>query len=154
MKSKKALLYKIGTIVLLLAIAGTMFVIGRGHTVYFDNKTLELNGKTYKYAYKVVAYQNGEEIAKLFKRERGMATVIGQKFRMDIEVTNEKGNEPVKQTIELSLPYNIDGIVINLPAYLAGEGPEVYMSEFVPMTEEAPAEEEEVITDEFGLTDV
>ena len=43
---KRTLFFRIGAIVILLAIAAVMMVIGRGHTVYFDNKKLEYNGET------------------------------------------------------------------------------------------------------------
>ena len=45
MNKKRALLFQIGTIVILLAICAVMMVIGRGHTVYLDNKPLEYEGK-------------------------------------------------------------------------------------------------------------
>ena len=32
-----------------------MMVIGRGHTVYIDNKSIDYNGQTYTTPYKVVA---------------------------------------------------------------------------------------------------
>ena len=38
-------------VLVLVAVAAAMMVIGRGHTVYFDNKTLEdYQGQTYKAA--------------------------------------------------------------------------------------------------------
>ena len=52
--------------------------------------------------------------------------------------------------VTLELPYNMDGIVINLPAYLAGLPKDAYMSEFVQVAEPVSEEEEEVTTDEFG----
>ena len=44
---KRTLFFRIGAIVILLAIAAVMMVIGRGHTVYFDNKKLEYNDLRY-----------------------------------------------------------------------------------------------------------
>ena len=40
MKKKQNLLYPILAVLVLVIIAAVMMVIGRGHTVYFDNKTL------------------------------------------------------------------------------------------------------------------
>ena len=34
---KRTLFFRLGAIAILLAIAAVMMVIGRGHTVYFDN---------------------------------------------------------------------------------------------------------------------
>ena len=42
MRAKRTILFRIGAILLLLVIAGIMMVIGRGHTVYIDNKSLSL----------------------------------------------------------------------------------------------------------------
>ena len=68
---------------ILVGIGGVMMVIGRGHTVYFDNKSLDYEGKTCESPYKIEIYQgdnaDGEAVAKLYDGERGSATQIGQK---------------------------------------------------------------------------
>lgn len=146
----KTWLYRIGALVILLAICVVMFIIGRGHTIYLDNKTIEYNGEEITALHKITVNVNGERIAKLSKKDRGMATCMGQKFEMELVVVKEKGDDEVTIPVTLTLPYNMDGIVINLPAYLEGLPEEAYLSEFVSIatTEE---EEEEVVTDEFGV---
>ncbi|MBQ8160636.1 MAG: hypothetical protein IJ083_07765 [Clostridia bacterium] len=146
---------RILTLVVLIAIAAWMFVIGRGHTVYFDNKTLELeNGESIGTLQRVDVYVNGNRVARLAKRERGMATWIGQNFKMTLEITKEKGDEPYTQEVAIDLPYSLDGIVVNLPGYLAGRSQDEWMSEFVPVASSTTEEDEEIITDEFGLGDM
>ena len=54
--NKRRLLFRLGAVAILIAIAACMMVIGRGHTVYIDNKTLEYNGETYKTPYRVNVY--------------------------------------------------------------------------------------------------
>lgn len=145
MKSKRMMLFRLGTILLLLIIAGIMMVIGRGHTVYVDNKSLEYNGQTYETPYRIDVYVDGERVAKLRDDERGMATCIGQKFTMTLEITQEKGGDPSTITVNLALPYGMDGIAINLPAYLAGLPEEAYLSEFQPAPDIVEEETEEGI---------
>lgn len=148
----KTLLIRLAALAVCIAVAATMMVIGRGHTIYFDNKTLEgYNGQDYKAFERVVVTVKGEQAAKLGKRERGMATWIGQSFKMTLEITENKGDEPRVQEISIQLPYNVDGIVINLPAYLAGLPEDAWFSEFVPMVQEEPEEELPGEGDEFGL---
>lgn len=150
----KTLLIRIAALAVCAALAAAMMVIGRGHTLYFDNKTIEdYQGQEYKAFERVVVTVKGEEVAKLGKRERGMATWIGQSFKMTLEITEKKGDEPRTEEVCIQLPYGVDGIVINLPAYLAGLPEEAWFSEFVPMVEEEPAEEEPLPGegDEFGL---
>ena len=142
MKNKKQWIARILTVAVLLGIAAVMFVIGRGHTVYFDNKTAEYNGTQYSAFQRVNVTVNGERVAKLSKRDRGMATWIGQDFKMELEVTENKGDDPKIIPVSIKLPYGMDGIVVNLPELVAGLPQEVWQSEFVPVaTVEEPEEE-------------
>ena len=150
--SKKKWIARIGTVAVLLIIAAVMLVIGRGHTVYFDNKTAEYNGTEYPAFQRVNVTVNGERVAKLSKRDRGMATWIGQNFKMELEVTANKGDEPKIIPVSIRLPYGLDGIVVNLPELVAGLPQEAWQSEFVPMI---PVEEleEEIVTEDDMLGD-
>ena len=146
MKSKRILLYRLAMILVLVVVAAVMLVIGRGHTVYFDNVSLEYEGTTYEPPYKVVVYTGGEEVAKLYDGERGMATCIGQNLDLTLEITQEKGGEEELVSVSVPLPYNMDGIIINLSAYLEGLPEEAYLTEFVPAVVPSTEEDEEVVT--------
>lgn len=152
MKSKRQILFISATILLLIAIGGWMMVIGRGHTVYFDNKVLEYNGETYEPPYKVTVYVNGEKAAKLKEDERGMATWIGQNFKMELEINWNKDDEDVIEKLSVKLPYNMDGVIIDLAGLLADLPEEAYISEFISTTPEVV--EEDVVTDEFGIPEM
>ncbi len=148
----RRILFSLLLVLILAVIAAVMMVIGRGHTVYFDNKTLEdYQGQEYKAFEKVVVTVKGEQVAKLNKRDRGMAIWIGQNFKMTLEITEKKGDEPRVQEVSIKLPYSVDGIVVNLPAYLAGLPEEAWFSEFVPAVTEEPEEEVPGEGGEFGL---
>lgn len=156
MKTKRTILFRLGALLILLIIAGIMMVIGRGHTVYIDNKTLEYNGQTYETPYKIVAFADGEQFAKLYAKERGMTTCIGQTFHMTLEITQEKGGSEETINVSLPLPYSMDGIAINLPAYLAGLPEEAYLSVFQPAPDPVETEEagDEIATEEFPLGEI
>jgi len=149
--NKRRLLFRVGAVAILLAIAACMMVIGRGHTVYVDNKTLEYNGETYKTPYRINVYINGERIAKLSTRERGMTTNIGQSFKMTLGVIQEKGNDEQMIDVSLKLPYNMDGIIINIPGYLANLPEDAWLSEFISTPTEAEMQDEEIPTEEEEL---
>ena len=146
MKSKKVLLFRLLFVLILVAVAAVMLVIGRGHTVYFDNVELDYQGTTYETPYKLVIYTGGEEVAKLYDGERGMATCIGQSLDLTLEITQDKGGEEEVVSVTVPLPYNMDGVVINLSAYLQDLPEEAYLSEFVPAVTETDDEEDVVIT--------
>ena len=70
---------------------------------------------------------------------------------MTVGIIEQKDADEVMQTIALKLPYNMDGIIVNIPGYLAGLPQEAWMSEFVAtpseaeLQEEAPADGEDVL---------
>ena len=107
--------FRIGAVVLLIAIAACMMVIGRGHTMYFDNKKLEYEGQTCDTYRRINVFVNGEQVAKLSAKDRGMATFMGQKLSFDIEVTKEKGDDPVTYSYTVKVPYREDGIMRACP---------------------------------------
>ena len=148
MSNKRKWIFRACTLAFLLIVAAVMFIIGRGHTVYIDNKTLEYNGQTAEAFQKVEVYVGEERLSKLAKRERTMSDVIGQSFSMRLIITKNKGDDPVEETVSISLPYNWDGIVVNVPAYLAGMPQEAWMTEFVPLATEVTETEEEGIPGE------
>ena len=71
---------------------------------------------------------------------------------MTLKIMQEKGGSETSTTCKLKLPYKLDGVVINIPAYLAGLPEEAYMSEFVSLIPEA-SEEDTMIpgSDEFAM---
>ena len=149
----KTLLIRLAALAVCVAVAATMMVIGRGHTLYFDNKTIEdYQGQEYKSFERVNITVPGEdEVIKLAKRERDMATCMGQSFHMTVEIIEKKGDQPRVEEIDLKLPYSMDGIIVNLPALLAGLPEEVWMTEFIPAPEPEDSSEEPSIGDEFGM---
>ena len=146
--NKRRLAFRLGAIALLIAIAACMMVIGRGHTVYVDNKSIDFDGETFAPYYRATVYVNGERLSKLQPKERTSATNIGQSFSMTLELIKEKGGETETVDIALKLPYNMDGIIVNIPAYMAGLPEEAWMTEFVSVPTEAEMQDEEIPTEE------
>ncbi len=150
----RKILFRVGTVVVLLAIAACMMVIGRGHTLYFDNKKLEYEGQTYDAIRRINVFVGDEQVAKLSQKERGMATFTGQSFKFNIEVVREKGGDSEFYDFAVKVPYGQDGVVVNLIGMIEGLPQDAWMSEFVPVateeTEEEPAEGDEFDT---GLED-
>lgn len=149
MNKKRTLIIRIAVVVVLIAIAWAMTIVGRGHTVYIDNKKLELDGTTYDTPYKVEVYVDGERVAKLYDKERGSCTCIGQKLKVDLVIVQEKGGDETTASYVIPIPKDLDGVVINLPGYLAGLDQADYLTEFVSLA--TTEEVEETVSDDFGL---
>ena len=151
MKNTRKIIFRILALAVVIAIAACMFVIGRGHTIYFDNKELTgPDGTVYEPWYNIEVLVGGKRVANLSAGDRGMVETMGQNFSMEVKLTKQKDGKRQGGTIGLKLPYNIDGIIYNLPAMLAGAEEDVYMDEFIPAVVEEETEDV-VVTDEFVL---
>lgn len=146
----RRLLFISGLIVVLIAISAVCLIVGRGHTIYLDNKSIE--GTNYSsYANIDIVYE-GEKVVSLGKAERGSVTLTGQKLNIQFVVKKTKAASAQTIDATIELPYNLDGIIINIPAYVDGADADTYMSEFVPARLEEDVNEEVPVTDEFGMT--
>lgn len=153
--TKRSWLIRIVFILVLVLVAVLMLRIGRGHTVYFDNRALDKDGQSVAAPYKITVYVNGEQISKLYDKERCMVTNIGDSLELTVEVMQQKGGSETTETYKLTLPHSIDSVIINLPAYMAGLPEEAYLEEFIPAPS-ADLDDEEVpnTEDDMGLGDI
>ncbi|MDY5333362.1 MAG: DUF6672 family protein [Vescimonas sp.] len=153
--TKRSWIIRIAFVLVLVLVAVLMLRIGRGHTVYFDNRALDKDGQSVAAPYKITVYVNGEQISKLYDKERCMVTNIGDSLELTVEVMQQKGGSETTETYKLTLPHNIDSVIINLPAYMAGLPEEAYLEEFIPAPS-ADLDDEEVpnTEDDMGLGDI
>lgn len=151
MKARKWII-RIAAVVVLIVLGVIMSIIGRGHTIYLDNKTLEYDGQTYKAPYKVTVTVDGEQLTKLYDKERGSTTCLGQTFTVTLEIMETKNGAEDVQTYKIPIPKNMDGVIINIPGYLAGLPEEAYLTEFVPVATEEPDDSETPSGDDSLLT--
>lgn len=153
--TKRSWIIRIAFILALVLVAVLMLRIGRGHTVYFDNRALDKDGQSVAAPYKITVYVNGEQISKLYDKERCMVTNIGDSLELTVEVMQQKGGSETTETYKLTLPHSIDSVIINLPAYMAGLPEEAYLEEFIPAPS-ADLDDEEVpnTEDDMGLGDI
>ena len=155
MKNKtRSWIIRAAFLLVLVLIAVVMLRIGRGHTVYFDNRALDYQGTTTAAPYKITVTVNGEQISKLYEKERCSVTNIGDKLELTLEVMQQKGGSETTTIYNLKLPHNLDGVIINLPGYIAGLPEEAYLEEFIPAPSTDLDDEEAPVTDDMGLGDM
>ena len=149
--NKRRLLFIAGSLLAVVAICVLCFIIGRGHTIYFDNKSIE-NTDHSSYSAIDLIYK-GEKVTTLAARERSSVSFTGQSVTVTLGAKKTKSSQVEEKTVTFKVPYSMDGIVINLPAYLDGADESVYMSEFVSMAivDENTTDEDAPIIDEFGV---
>ena len=141
-------------VLVLVLLAVLMLRIGRGHTIYFDNRALEYQGATTAAPYKITVIVNGEQISKLYEKERCSVTKIGDKLELTVEVMQQKGGSETTSVYSLKVPHDLDGVIINLPGYMAGLPEEAYLEEFIPAPSTEKDDEAPPTTDDIGLGEV
>ena len=149
MKNLRRVLFTSCLILILVAISVICFIVGRGHTIYFDNNALD--GTSYEAYNEINIMYDGKSAGKMIEKERLSLQVTGQKLEVEIIAKKEVDGGKKNVKFELEIPYNMDNIMINVPAYLDGASQDVYMEEFVPASEVAD-DDEVPQTDEFGLS--
>lgn len=153
--TKRAWIIRIAAVVILVLVGALMMKIGRGHTVYLDNKPLEYQGVSCTSPYKLTITHKGEQIAKLYEGERGALTNIGDNLELTLEIMETKGGAETTQVYKLTLPHSMDNIIINLPAFMAGLPEEAYLEEFIPVVTDTAGDDEVPDTSEdMGLGDM
>ena len=150
MKTNKHILYKLIVVLVLVVICFIMIYIGRGHTLYFDNKGMEVNGTYYNPPYRIKVLLKGKEVANLRDGDRGMGIWIGPKAHIELVVTKEKGVGEENIRYDVALPRAYDGVVINLVGLLYSASYDDYISEFIPLATMTSKEDDEVVIDDFG----
>ena len=150
MKVKRQTLFIAAAILLLVGIAALMLVIGRGHIIYVDNKTIEYNGTQYKAFEYVLMDSKGNKTQEAYARERVQLTCVGQTLKINYEITKKKNGTPEQGSFTVKIPYSWDMTVINLPAYFAGLDQEVWLTEFIQAPSTDNTVQEEIVLDEFA----
>ena len=145
----RSLLYKIILVFVLVALCLIMIYIGRGHTLYFDNKGMEVAGRFIDAPYRPKVFVKGKEVANLSNGDRGMAIWIGPKAHLELEITETKGGDKKNLSYDVKLPRKYDGVVINLVGLISSAPYDTYISEFIPLAT-TESVEEEVVIDEVG----
>ncbi len=147
-------LIRIAFVLVLVLLAVLMLIIGRGHTIYFDNRALEYQGTTIEAPYKITVIVNGERVSQINNKERCSVTNIGDKLELTVKVMQQKGGSETTTTYPMKLPHDIDSVIINLPGYMAGLPEEAYLEEFIPAPSNEIDDDETPITDDIGLGDM
>ena len=82
--------------------------------------------------------------------------IAGEAERLGAEVSFFQSNHEGALVDAIQQAYfdHVDGIIINLPAYLAGLGEDAYLTEFIPSPDAEIVEEDTPSGDDFGMDDM
>ena len=125
-KFSKSLCIRIIAILLVILLAVVMFIIGKQHKIYFDNKDWGPY-RAYQFVEVSVDKQDSVELA---KRDR------------DIDAMGDG------KDVKIHIPLFMKDVLINIPALMNGESQDQWMEEFIVQTVTPSSADETVVTDE------
>lgn len=131
---------RVAAVIVVILVAIVMYVIGKQHNVYVDNKD---QGSYKAFSFCEVTIDSQESL-QLAKRDRDVFTVVNQGHKFTVEANGES------RTVKLNIPLQMKNVLINIPAFMAGAPQSEWMSEFIIETV-APAADETVVTDDTAV---
>lgn len=100
----------------LIALGFWLFLIGREHNIYLDNRTMG----EHKALEQVNVSVNNGKVSELLPRDRDVRKIVGIEFTVKAEVFDDKG-EIINTITKTIYPKCSKDIMINLPAMAAGD---------------------------------
>ena len=149
---------RLAVVVVVILLAVFLYHYGKQHTVYVDNRTIEIDGVSYKALDWAEVSVDGRDSQEYSPRTRREETVIRQKHTIHVVYEDEDFNQ-FEVDAEFTVPLNETQVVLSLPALVAGLEEDQYITEFVPMAQQlglnigggsAAAAEAEAAPSEFG----
>lgn len=122
-------LFQAGTILIFVLLGLLFFIIGKGHTLLLDNKTVTLDGTEYAALALVEVSIDSSEPIELTRRMRDMVQVPGQRHTITVSFIDKTGNE-VTLSKKFSIKVLQDMYLLSIPAFI--EGAENWITPFTP----------------------
>lgn len=129
-KQRRAIV-RIALVLVIIAFSAFLFVAGKEHTVLLDNKAVSLNGTDYAPFDRIVIDAGRGKTIELYPRDRDKLTTMGRSVRLSFATYDKRGQLIAR--VKLRVPTEGDMILVNLPAFLAGDPDAV--APFRPLTE-------------------
>lgn len=150
---RKCLVVRLIAIVLVIALAVLMFLIGRQHTILVDDKTIMLaDGTEIKALSTVEVRIDKQEQMELAARDRDQYVVTGQRHTITVAYTDSQWDEHTFSR-EFEVPIGLDMVIISIPTLVARQDAPAgeWLSEYETPKVVVKQEEEVVTSEDTGL---
>lgn len=114
----KQIIIRIIFISLLLILGVFLYISGKEHTIFIDNKDVTLNDSTYKANSDYKVWIDNKELKVIKKGERGLIKVTGMNHKIIVEKIVDKALTGEKHETGFRFKMNEKIIIINIPAMI------------------------------------
>ena len=131
-------LQRIAALCVIAALSTWLFYTGREHQVFLDNRTIEVEGQSFR-ALQFVRITVDDASVELMPRDRDLVKVKGPSYRLKVEVMDQFGEE-VERVIEKDMtPGFSQNMMLSMPLLAADRNDYI----LPPPTVQAPPPESE-----------
>ena len=131
-------LQRIAALCFIVAFSVFLFYIGREHQIFIDNKTIEVEGSSFRALKFIMVSVNGASPIELMARDRDLVKVVGPSFSFKLEVMDEYGEE-VEKVIEKEFRLDFaKDVMLSMPLMAADRDDYI----LPPPTIQAPSEQD------------
>ena len=139
--NKKRRVIRLILVFALIMIGFLLYYYGKEHEILLDNKTVEINGRSYEAAEFARITVNGDEMKalELYSNERNLVKVAGPKHTFKVEIVDENTEKVIKSEERTFNFGRTSSFMISVPA-LAEKAQDVYLPLPGTMAESAAPE--------------
>jgi hypothetical protein len=139
---------RVAALIVVLLVSVGLFYIGREHKVFLDNKTIEVEGQSFRALKFVRVTVADNPSVELMPRDRDLSKVVGPSFKLKVEVLDEFGEE-VEKTIEKELKPGFDkDMMLSMPLLAADRNDYILPA---PTVQAPPPESDAKPADELAI---
>lgn len=126
--NKKRLVIRLILFSLLIVLAFLLYYFGKEHEIFLDNKTVDINGKTYEAVKYSRVTVNGDEKGsiELSAEDRDLVKVSGPKHTIKVEIVDEDTEKVIKTEERVFNFGRTSSLMISVPA-IAEKAADVYL---------------------------
>ncbi len=138
---KRSFFIRLAVIVVVLAIAVTMFFIGKEHTVLIDNQSRNGHKALDYFEFSV----DGSAMLDMAPMMRELVNVTGQKHQVKLQYKNEDG-KMMAVAFEITIPLMQDMVLLSVPTFMAdmSQSQSVWLEPY-EVAPSAPTEEDNTV---------
>ncbi len=115
--TRKSLLLRGGAVLFLLLLSVFLFVVGKGHNVYFDTRAVTVDGVEYDAPDTTAVSIDGGEAEEMGRAERAVRSVVGARHTV---LAESLAGDDARAERKVRLPLGRTDVIISIPALLAG----------------------------------
>ena len=115
--TRRSLALRSAALMIVALLSVWLFIIGKGHNVYFDTRAVTVDGVEYGAPDTTAVSIDGGEVEEMGRAERAIRSVVGARHKV---LAESLAGDDARAERVVKLPLDQTDVIISIPALLAG----------------------------------